>query len=392
MIIRLSFLFAVFCSIISQIPSVLESSWGDPLKYTWVLPALLLLFKRPKEYFDRPVRWFVYFIFAFGLYCALFDAFTMKSYVGRDFYNISISFLIFSVSYKCWRDYGHEQLLKHVAVATLVSGFLLAFFLYVNYLEGSDVLSRIFAYNYGKNQASMIVLCGLLMAILNLRFKKKWFYVIEFVIVAFMFYIVVLLRSRSTFVGVFYVIYYFIFRIHNRKLTIFTIVLSVTAIIVVLSSPYLYHIVVDGILFAGRDATDLNELSSGRVYKLNETWEIFVQNTWFGNGNIYMDCMPIAMLAQYGVVGASIVFSYLFFMGKKIFAFEKSNNIYLTAYLFFNVLMLNSLFEGQPPFGPGVKCFMLWMMLGFSFADMSNKKEAIIAKKRRKELWENGTF
>ena len=31
-------------------------------------------------------------------------------------------------------------------------------------------------------------------------------------------------------------------------------------------------------------------------------------------------------------------------------------------------MMLNSLFEAKPPFGPGIKCFLLWLMLGFSLA------------------------
>ena len=374
MLIRLSFLLAVFCSIISQIPSVLESSWSNPLKYSWIIPALLLLFNHPNRYFDRPIRWFLLFILCFGLYCGIFDAFSLNSYIRREFYNICISFLVFAVSYKFWKDYGGQKVLRMVVVSILISSFFLAFFLYAEYLQGSNVLSRVFAYNYGKNQASMIIFCSLLIGLLNLPFKKRWLSLLKYVLLVFLFYVVVLIRSRSTFVGVFYVIYYFVFKIHNKKLTYFTLIVTTVAVFLVITNPTLHHIIIDGILFAGRDAEDLNELSSGRVYKLSDTWDIFTQNMWFGNGNMYMDCMPVVVLAQYGIFGASVFFSFLMFLGFKVFSFDKRNDMYLTAYLLFAILILNSLFEAQPPFGPGIKCFMLWLMLGFSFANISNQK------------------
>lgn len=377
MIIRISFILAVFFSVISQIPSVLHSSWGDFMKYSWIIPAGLLLFKDGKQYFDRPIRWFILFVFCFGFYCVLFEAFTLDQYVGRDYYNIIISFLIYSVSYKYWKSYGSEKRLEHLSFILLLSGCLLAYYLYADCLKEGNLMSRVFAYNRGKNSASVILLCAILIPMLNLRFKNKWISIIEYALFAFMFYVIVLLRSRATFIGVFYIIYYFIFRIRNRKLTVSVLLLTAFAVIWVLTHSGLYHTVVDGILLAGRDAEDLNELSSGRVYFMAETWDLFIQNMWFGNGNMYMDCMPLVVLAQYGIVGASMVFGFLLFMGEKIYKFNRNNFFFLTSFLLFNVLMLNSLFEAQPPFGPGIKCFMLWMMLGFSFASPSSQQTSI---------------
>ncbi len=377
MIVRFSFLLAVFGSIISQIPTVLSSSWGNPLKYLWILPAFLLCFESPKEYLDRPIKWFLLFVLYFGLFGFVMEAFSLQHYLGRDMYNIMISFLIFSVSYKYWLDYGNEKQIKLISFFILISGVLLAYFLYVDYLRGGNLLSRNFAYNKGKNSASMIILCSILISLLNFYNKKKWINIVKYVFFAFMFYVVVLLRSRATFVGVIYIIYYFIFRIHNRKLTFSILFLSAIAVIWVMTHPSLYNTVVNGILLAGRDAEDLNELSSGRVYLLSEAWDIFKQNMWLGNGNMYMDCMPIVVLAQYGLIGASSIYVFLIFLGIKVYKFFKNDYIYLTSFLLFNVFLLNSLFEAQPPFGPGVKCFMLWMMLGFSFANIKLKRKTI---------------
>ena len=85
--------------------------------------------------------------------------------------------------------------------------------------------------------------------------------------------------------------------------------------------------------------------------------------------------MPIAMVLQFGIFGAMIVLIFLAILTRKIVRFNRANQLHLVSYLLFIAMMLNSLFEAWPPFGPGVKCFMMWMMLGYSLAigDKSNK-------------------
>lgn len=370
MIIRLSFLFAVFCSIISQIPSVLESSWGDLMKYSWIVPAILLVFVKPMKYLDKPIRAFSLFLLTFGLYCSINEASSVKQYLGRDFYNIVISFLIFAVSYKFWINFGGRKIMNAIAFAILVGGTLLSYYLYVDYLREGDLMSNIYAYK-GKNSASMIIFCALLIPLLTMRLKQKWMYVFPIPAMLFMFYVVIILKSRATLLGVLFTIFYCIFKANNRKVVAISLVITITTVLVVLSNPELYEVVVDGIIFAGRDVDDINELSSGRFFQVGEAWSIFKQNMWFGDGNMYMDCMPLVVLAQYGIIGASIFFSFLIVVGMKIFRFDRKNRVHLASFLLYSIFMLNSLFEAQPPFGPGVKCFMLWMILGFSLAQIN---------------------
>ena len=183
-----------------------------------------------------------------------------------------------------------------------------------------------------------------------------------------------ILRSRATIIGFAFVLYYFVFKSRNTRVKVVSIFLTIAAVVIVFSIPSLYKVIVEGILFAARDVEDFNDLTSGRTYLISEGIDMFTERIWFGRGNLYMDCMPLVMLVQYGVVGASVVFAFLFFIGKKVNAFLNNNNLFLVTFLLFYSFILNSLFEAQPPFGPGIKCFMLWMMIGFSMAELEENK------------------
>lgn len=78
--------------------------------------------------------------------------------------------------------------------------------------------------------------------------------------------------------------------------------------------------------------------------------------------------MPIIMLFQYGIVGGLMIFSFLIYIGYYVTLRIDRNSYNLIAFLLFWSFMLNSLFEAQPPFGPGVKCFLLWVFIGFALA------------------------
>ena len=83
------------------------------------------------------------------------------------------------------------------------------------------------------------------------------------------------------------------------------------------------------------------------------------------------------MILQFGLLGAAIVFAYIGVTLSKVLSLDRDNKIHLVTYLLMMAMMLNSLFEAPPPFGPGVKCFMLWMAIGFSFAYEKNIRYSV---------------
>ena len=264
-----------------------------------------------------------------------------------------------------WKEHGSINSMTLVVFSVLVSCVILAYVVDSTYLARADIMSRVYAYK-SKNSISSILYCAVILAFFVFYVQNKFIRISVCIFIAYLFYVILLLRSRATIAGFAFVLYFFIFKSGSRRIK--------AAVLAVFSIPSLYDIIVNGILFAARDVEDFNDLTSGRTYLVSEGIEMFFKNIWFGRGNLYLDCMPLVMLVQYGVLGASVVFVFLFKIGRKINSTYNMSNLTLVAFLLFYSFIINSLFEAQPPFGPGIKCFMLWMTIGFMLAELEERR------------------
>ena len=367
------FLFAIVCSIMSQLPIFVEGGGGGILKLMWIFPFAFLAAKWPRDFFSRALLPFFLFLFVFGFYCFAMQSITDNHYIGTDLTNVGISTMITAVSYMFWKRHGSNKVFSLITVFVLISCLILAYVVNNTYLAEMDIMSRLYAYQ-SKNSTSTILYCAVLLSFFVFSIRNRYIKYVIFLLILYLTYDIMILRSRATIIGFAFVLYYFVFKSRNTRVKVISIFLTIAAVIIVFSIPSLYKVIVEGILFAARDAEDFNDLTSGRTYLISEGIDMFTERIWFGRGNLYMDCMPLVMLVQYGVVGASVVFAFLFFIGKKVNAFLNNNNLFLVTFLLFYSFILNSLFEAQPPFGPGIKCFMLWMMIGFSMAELEENK------------------
>lgn len=361
----LSFYFAVACSIVSQVFIALEIGNSDLLKLSWFIPFVFYLLSNAKQFFDRILIPYYIFVLIFVFYCLCCEAVTNVTYIGSDTYNICISIFILSVSY-C---YGmHVQSFKrsfnNLAFFFFVASLIYGISVYVKYLVGADMFSTVYAYG-DKNSAAQIFLSACI--ILFTLFKPSNFAqkIVVYSLIVILLYVMFVLKSRATLLGFFFVLGYFTFVYKNKKVR-YVFFLSIIAMcIYILSNPSFYRTLVEGILFANRDSTDLNSLSSGRVEQLETCVDLFVSSPIIGIGNKYFDCFPIIILTQYGIMGAIIVFVFIANRIKEcVYKLDLNNQLDLCAFLLMMTYMLNSLFEAQPPFGPGVKCFPLWMIWG----------------------------
>lgn len=367
------FLFAIVCSLMSQLPFFVEGGGGGILKVMWIFPFAFLAAKWPRDIFSRALLPSFLFLFVFGFYCFAMQSITDKHYIGTDLTNVGISTMITVVSYMFWKRHGSNKVLSLITVFVLISCLILAYVVNNTYMAEMDIMSRLYAYQE-KNSTSTILYCAVLLSFFVFSIRNRYIKYVIFLLILYLTYNIMILRSRATIIGFAFVLYYFVFKSRNTRVKVISIFLTIAAVVIVFSIPSLYKVIVEGILFAARDVEDFNDLTSGRTYLISEGIDMFTERIWFGRGNLYMDCMPLVMLVQYGVVGASVVFAFLFFIGKKVNAFLNNNNLFLVTFLLFYSFILNSLFEAQPPFGPGIKCFMLWMMIGFSMAELEENK------------------
>lgn len=363
------FFLAVLGSLISQTPSLIETDSMQWLKFLWVLPFIFQIFIDSKAFVSLWSRQILFCLFLFFLYCLTFQIFLGHDYIAVNLQNICMSVTIALVSYSFWRRFGSLVIMKILCCILVFVGFFLAYSVYVNYLADFSILDFGYAFK-NKNSMGQILLCCGYIALANYIPNRTFIKILYESLILFMFLIMIIMKARATIVCGLFILLYHIYKSKNRKLQFFIIALTLFLIGVVFIYQDLFDLVVTGIIFANNDIDDINSVSSNRVVLVSESIELLKDNYLMGIGDFYIDCMPIAMLLQFGIFGSFLVFFIIFIFGYHL----THNTLYKsrlsrTAYLLFCAFLINALFEAQPPFGPGAKCFLLWVVVGFTLAE-----------------------
>ena len=137
-------------------------------------------------------------------------------------------------------------------------------------------------------------------------------------------------------------------------------------VLLIIFQPNVNHLIVDEILLNNR-SSDLATLSSGRDYHWYIFRTEFYNYLFMGTGGTYLESMPLAVLMSYGLLGGIPVL--LFAIKPLCYAIKerKSKKYHLYTVLVISIsltMLINSIFEEQAPFGPGVKCYFLWLICG----------------------------
>lgn len=377
--VRILLSITILASLMSQVPLILEMGYDVYFKAVWFVPFIFFLFHHSKTMTEPPMMFMYIAVGTMTAYCAIMDAVSLEKYLNVDIYNMWISMMVAATSYSIYRHYGSDGMLRDIAVCSIISSLVLCYVLQTQYFVDYDLMDRVFAFNAKNSMGQILLNCAIVIVlfpisrIMLFRFVQ-WFTIVPIVVMLFM------LKSRSTLVGFFFVVFYMIVQSRDKRIRWLTLAVALAFIIYLLSNAEAFNTIVYGILMAGRDVNDVNEVSSERIQTISEALEIIPDNILFGVGNKYVDCMPISMMLQFGFIGFVIVITYIGILFRKIVKLDLKNNIHLATFLIFVAMVLNSLFEAWPPFGPGVKCFMLWMMLGFSLALESKPNRQGIAK------------
>lgn len=366
------FILSVFCSILSQHPLILETHMDEVLKLVWVLPFLYFLYKNPRYLLGGYLPVLSLFVIAFFLFCLMCEAFCWpRHYMGADCINIMISFFVCMVSYAYWRQHGNQKSMNIICITILAVGLLLSAYLYQNVFANYDIAERTYAFQ-AKNSMGQILLCIVVIVAVNYKPSRTSYRYLALFLTLPLVYVIFIMKSRATLAGLFFVLLYAIFKAKDTRVRMGLFLVTLVSVAYVMLNPEFYSVVVENILLGSRDASDVNSVSSGRVELIGEAVKTIPNNLAFGIGDSYLDCMPIAMIVQYGIVGSSIVFLYLYSVTRKIWQLDVILPLHLTTFLLLVMFLINALFEAYPPFGPGVKCFFLWMMMGFSFSVKNN--------------------
>lgn len=115
---------------------------------------------------------------------------------------------------------------------------------------------------------------------------------------------------------------------------------------------------------------DINTLSSGRLGLYAQALDNFIESPILGVGRYYVDCSYIYILAENGIIGFLLI-EFIWFK-RIVLNLKHKYSPYASPYMLTSFVIfyfIESLLEGQPPFGPGVSSFMFWMLSEIKVGD-----------------------
>lgn len=305
------------------------------------------------------------FIYAavFLCYALAMQVFTERIYLGTALvYPYLLSVFVFLVGCLYSNVYNKIDIQK-LYIAYIVSGIIVAISVFFDaFSEGFSWFSRVYTYE-SKNSVSQIILTVVLLLVFA-DAGKKIPQIIKTITAILLIVLMGMLKSRASLVGVLVIIIYILLsRKINKGLKILTFMITVSFVIAVYFNPTLNEIVIDGIIFAGRSAENLNDFSSGRVDMFGDFSANFSDWWAFGRGIYYLEAFPISLLMQYGIFGSAPIILYLILPFTIIYRMKYTANKPLIIAILI-CYYANGLFEELSPLGPGVKCYLLWFLLG----------------------------
>ena len=265
--------------------------------------------------------------------------------------------LILSFFIYCLGTFVGEQFsdkdLKIVSMSYVISATIVAFSIYVEYFSvGFDITSRQYAYA-SKNSISQIIFTAIVILMFIHFDKFRIFNLLKIVVILSEVILLIFLKSRATIVGFAICLLYITFKIITFSSAL---------------NENLFDMFVGNILFAGRNASSLDSLTSGRVSIVSE-FPTLIEGHWLtGIGSLYFECFPLSCILQFGIITGSIIIGIAYLPVIKSLKLDRTN-VYSSILVIVCIgYGINSIFEGLAPIGPGVKCYYMWLMYGILFA------------------------
>lgn len=363
---------AILLSNISQIPSL----FGNPiLKYSytlmWILLLVILLYINN---FKITIRHIILPII-FDTICIAGCVFG-QTYISSALFipiNMSVFIMIIGILFGAIVD---DKVLSRIAIAYIVSSLVVGINLYLTVFRGVDWSGATF-YLYGsKNSAAQFLLVGLILVTILFYEKSR---IVSLPLIGFYVLLIIMMKSRTTLVALaVYLLYFVIFIVKSRQEKLVYISLMIIFVLLVIYNPEVNNFIIKQIMFNNK-ATDITTLSSGRDAHWIRFATEFPDYMFFGTGGTYLESMPLAVLMSYGLIGGIPIL--LFSLKPLLYSLrcfrEVKNNVYIVLVISISIIMLiNSFFEEQAPFGPGVKCYFLWLVFGMLIGKRESNSES----------------
>ncbi|WP_452218517.1 O-antigen ligase family protein [Lacinutrix undariae] len=364
-LISSAFYINILLSLLSQVPQLFETNLILIFQSSWLF-TLALLFLTNNIKSNKTLNYLFFLIVSLFVFNLIMEGVSHESYLDiAHLLNIFKSFFILYISYQVAPLLSESDFLKKMGLVSLLGGFILCVSIYLYaFLEQFDINSKTYAYG-SKNSASQIILSCLIFVIYLFNSSSfKWKFV-KYVFIAFALYLMMILKSRGSLIGLMFFVLVNLKQNVNKKLVKLTLLLIIVLIVLLVFNESLRDVLVNSVFFAGRDSSDLNEASSGRLDFYLAFPDLFYENILLGRGRYFSESFPLSVLIQEGIIGGFFVFLYVL---TPVLFFKRKLSLTTPFQICFFLLIIsyyfNGFFEEQAPLGPSVKNFYLWLCFG----------------------------
>ncbi len=368
---------ACFLSNLSQLPYFVSSGKTQLVCFPiWGVLFVVLLLKSHWRVSNSIVNMGLP-VGAFFVLLLIFSFFSGNDYFSSSMvYSVAISVFMFVVG-TFIAPYVDAELFQKIIVSYSISTFIVAIAVFIQYFGvGFSLNTSVYAYS-SKNSFAQILFTAIVLLYCYYRPNSKMQVLLKYVIVFFELFMVIILRSRATILSLAVVVMLIVISKNmNRKLKCAILATCIFLTILLVVNDSFNSMFFNDILFAGRDIRDIDGVSSGRISILREFPKLIENNWLIGKGALYFECFPLSAIIQFGIIAGSLLIAVSLLPLIKSMPKTKNeiwNNLFLLSVGF----VIDGLFEGLAPFGPGIKCYFLWLFFGIVLAlnDKSHYEE-----------------
>lgn len=364
-------------SVLSQIPLNTIALFSKPfLFFLWSFTLCFVLFAFAGRLKFR-VLCYVLPVLIFDCLIMLFQIFSGKNYLSSQlFYPIHLSSFIFIVCYFCGQLLT-EKSFKRIINLYVISVVLVSLYIFFTYYFGLTnwFSSKLYIYGSKNSFAQIVLFAAVLIFLYGFMNNNK----LKFPLILLLVFFLLLLKCRSTLVGFFIIVIYVVFfHIKNFSLKVFVVLFFLIFLLSVFIIPSFNDFFIEGMIFNNRGNEGWGVITSGRLSHFSKFVKLFKSSPLIGNGKVRIESFPLSVLAGFGVVAGSILIFFAItslITSIKRMLKKESSPLLTTLFLFSLISLSNGLFEEQAPFGPGAKCFMLWLVYGFFLGNEDNYED-----------------
>lgn len=318
--------------------------------------------------------WFFYVIYSLIMFQIFGEGYTN----GHFFYVITLAIFVFVNGHFIY-DYKQKDFLS-IVVTYIIASFIVVVYIFYNFFYGVDYLNTQEYIYRNKNSIGPIIVTNLLLIIVIKDYIKVWGRWIFLIFASFFIYVLLLTNNRAGIVQiVLTVIAYLLIQYKNKrrknpltmkiKHILYILIISISLLFLV---AYFFDFakkifeLVKWSLNLNR-VGNLDEYSSGRISLYKQALdEAVYKHPLRGDGVWYVDLFYLSLIAEVGLIGFIPIFLILVSILIKIVTTKlKGESQYVLMILLGLQLLIASLFEAFPPFGPGTITFLFWLLLGF---------------------------